>query len=250
MSQPILSAKAVRKTFGKFVALDNVTFDLQPKERRALIGPNGAGKSTFIGCVAGQLPGAEGQIIFKGEDVTKLQPSALAKRGISRTFQISRTFLHLTVFENMMSAFIMARGLWPSLNTRVFSGLEDEVHAMLKNVGMNTRANEAVVDISLGDRKRLEFGMALAADPELLLLDEPTAGMSIKERHHLMDMVVELVESTGKTLLFVEHDIDVVFRVAKIVTVMVRGSVFVEGTPKEIAANEEVQKVYLGEGDH
>jgi branched-chain amino acid transport system ATP-binding protein len=246
----ILSARDIRKTYGKFVALNDVSLDVRRGEKHALIGPNGAGKSTFISCVAGQLPGVQGQISFNGRDITALRPHQLCKRGIARTFQISRAFLQMSVLENMMSALVIAAGKWTSLSMSVFSQNADRACDLLETVGLKDRAGDTVADLSLGDRKRLEFGMALASDPGLLLLDEPTAGMSVRERHHLMEMVSGLVEETGKALLFVEHDIDVVLKIASKVTVMVRGGVLVAGTPQEIAANEDVQAVYLGEGGH
>lgn len=247
--QPLLSARGIRKTFGQFVALNNVDFDLPAGEKHALIGPNGAGKSTFIACIAGQLPGVEGSVMFKGDNITTATPVDLARRGIGRTFQISRAFLDMSVLENLTSAFVIAKGAWFSLRGSVLSEAKDRAQTMLETVGLQKRAAARVADLSLGDRKRLEFGMALANDPDLLLLDEPTAGMSIKERHHLMDLVAARIDETGKTLLFVEHDVDVVLKIATRVTVMVRGTVLAAGTPAEIAANEEVQAVYLG-GHH
>ena len=245
----LLSARGVRKTYGSFVALNNVDFDLPKGERHALIGPNGAGKSTFIACIAGQLAGVEGSISFKGQEVARLMPADLAKRGIGRTFQISRAFLHMTALENLVSAYVIASGRWASLSKSLLAEVADKAGAMLATVALTDRAASKVGDLSLGDRKRLEFGMALACDPDLLLLDEPTAGMSIKERHYLMELVAQRVDETGKTLLFVEHDIDVVLKIAQRVTVMVRGSVLATGAPAEIAANEQVQAVYLG-GHH
>lgn len=248
-AHPLLSARGIRKTFGQFVALNNIDFDLPAGEKHALIGPNGAGKSTFIACIAGQLPGVEGTVLFKGDDITKATPVDLARQGIGRTFQISRAFLDMSVLENMTSAFVIANGAWASLRRSVLVEATDRGQTMLETVGLQHRAGTRVADLSLGDRKRLEFGMALANDPDLLLLDEPTAGMSIKERHHLMDLVASRIDETGKTLLFVEHDIDVVLKIATRVTVMVRGAILADGTPTEIAANEEVQAVYLG-GHH
>lgn len=248
-SDAILSARGLRKAYGSFVALNNVDFDLPRGERHALIGPNGAGKSTFVACIAGQLAGVEGSILFKGQEVARLLPAELARRGIGRTFQISRAFLHLTALENLISAFIIASGRWASLSRSLMAEAGDKAGVMLATVGLTERAGTKVGDLSLGDRKRLEFGMALACDPDLLLLDEPTAGMSIKERHYLMELVATRVDEAGKTLLFVEHDIDVVLKIAQRVTVMVRGAVLATGAPAEIAANDQVQAVYLG-GHH
>lgn len=245
----LLCARRLRKAYGGFVALNNVDFDLPRCERHALIGPNGAGKSTFVACIAGQLPGVEGSILFKGREVARLMPADLARRGIGRTFQISRAFLQMTVLENLVSAYVIASGRWASLSKSLLAEAGDKAAEMLVTVGLMDRASFKVADLSLGDRKRLEFGMALANDPDLLLLDKPTAGMSIKERYHLMDLVAARIDETGKALLFVEHDIDVVLKIATRVTVMVRGAILATGTPEEIAANEEVQAVYLG-GHH
>ncbi len=246
--ETILSARNIRKRYGSFLALKDVSFDLPKGERHALIGPNGAGKSTFIACVAGQLPGVEGKLVFRGEDITSLTPASLAKKGIGRTFQISRAFLQMTVMENIMAAIVISAGRWTSLSRGLYREKLEQAFGLLETVKLADRAGHVVADLSLGDRKRLEFGMALAGDPELLLLDEPTAGMSIKERHYLMEMVATRMEDTGKTLLFVEHDIDVVMKIAQRVTVMARGGVLVAGTPAEIAANADVQAIYLGGG--
>jgi len=245
---PILKTRNLTKAFGEFVALNNVSMDLMPGERRALIGPNGAGKSTFISAVGGQSANVQGEVLFNGKNVTGSHPFEMARHGVGRTFQISRAYLHLTVLENMISALSISKGSWTSLRAQSLAELNDRAWSILEDVGLEGHAGLTVEDISLGDRKRLEFGMVLAGEPQLLMLDEPTAGMSLTERHHLMDLVTDLVERTNKTLLFVEHDIDVVFKVAEKVTVMVRGQILVEGTPTEIAANQDVQNVYLGEG--
>ncbi|MCI4661051.1 MAG: ABC transporter ATP-binding protein [Neomegalonema sp.] len=244
----LLSARHIRKAYGSFIALRDISFDLPRGERHALIGPNGAGKSTFIACIAGQLPGVQGEMLFAGESILSLTPAQLARKGIGRTFQISRAFLEMTVLENMMAAFVITSGGWAGLRARAFKQMLEPAFAMLETVGMAERAGDRVADLSLGDRKRLEFGMALAGDPDLLLLDEPTAGMSIKERHFLMEMVAERVDAEGRTLLFVEHDIDVVMKIAARVSVLVRGAILAVGTPQEIKANDEVQAVYLGGG--
>jgi len=152
------------------------------------------------------------------------------------------------VLENMMAAHVIASGRWASLSRAIYAERIEQACAMLETVGLAERARDRVADLSLGDRKRLEFGMALVGEPDLLLLDEPTAGMSIKERHTLMEMVAERVDAEGRTLIFVEHDIDVVMKIAQRVTVMVRGAVLAVGAPAEIKANDEVQAVYLGGG--
>ncbi len=247
-SKTVLLAEGVGKAFNKFIALDGVNLALRAGERRALIGPNGAGKSTFINVIGGQLPGGTGRIRFEGHDLISLRPERIARLGIARTFQISRSYKVMSVYESMCVSFVSAVGKSFSLFPSLFDDLHDRVWHMLETVGLQDMASARVDDISAGDRKRLEFGMALAAKPRLLLLDEPTAGMGLKERHGLMDLVIEQMQGKELTLLFVEHDIDVVFKYAEFVTVMVRGKVFVEGSPAEIAKNEDVQNVYLGRG--
>ncbi len=244
---PILDAQGVAKQFGRFVALNGVDLNLRAGETRALIGPNGAGKSTFINVVGGQLAASSGAIRFEGRDISNKQPYQIARLGIGRTFQISRTYRQLGVRENLVSAYLTARGLAYSLSRARLRGLAEEAEEMLARVGIAGLAGRRVDDISHGDRKRLEFAMVLAGEPRLLLLDEPTAGMGLQERHGLMELVAAEVARRRLTLLFVEHDIDVVFKIADRITVMARGQVFVEGTAAEIAADTEVQRIYLGE---
>ncbi|SME90978.1 amino acid/amide ABC transporter ATP-binding protein 1, HAAT family [Tistlia consotensis] len=246
--RPILEAEGVARQFGRFVALGGVDLALEAGEKRALIGPNGAGKSTFINVVGGQLAASAGTIRLDGRDVTGLQPHQLARSGLGRTFQISRTYRQMSVRENLVAAYLVARGHGYSLSRGRLRALAAEAEALLERVGIAGLAERPADDISHGDRKRLEFAMVLAGEPRLLLLDEPTAGMGLKERHELMDLVAEEASGRGLTLLFVEHDIDVVFRIADRITVMARGQVFAEGTADEIAADREVQRIYLGEG--
>ncbi len=245
-AETLLTARKITKTFGRFVALAGVTLDLRRGERRALIGPNGAGKTTFISVLGGQQaadPG--GEILFEGRDITRAPPQALARMGIGRTFQVSRTFAKLSVFENMVAALVPQAGAY-SLRRSGISRLADAAMHMLEEIGLAGHAGMAAETISLADRKRLEFGMVLATDPRLLLLDEPTAGMGLGERGELMEMMMRHVRGRGVTLLFVEHDIDMVFRYADTITVMARGSVFAEGPPDAIAADPAVQDIYLG----
>jgi branched-chain amino acid transport system ATP-binding protein len=245
----ILSTDNLTKKFGAFTALKNVSFKLEKGARHALIGPNGAGKSTLISCLCGQSQGVEGKVIYDGKDISGLPPYEIFKHGIGRTFQVSRTYLKMNAFENMVAAILVSKGIWRSILPKAFFDVKDEAWQALETVGLQKDAEKIVGEMSLSDRKRLEFGMTLASDSEVLMLDEPTAGMSLEERYFLMDMVTELVQKKQKSLLFVEHDIDVVLKIAQKVTVMVRGEVFVEGTPSEIAQNEDVQNVYLGEGE-
>ena len=246
-ADPILVAKNVHKTYGRFMALAGVDFELARGERRALIGPNGAGKTTFISIIGGQQGGgARGSVHFGGVDISGATPHRIARLGIGRTFQISRTFRRLTVLDNMLAALLTTAGGSLGLSTARLRALREPAMGMLDEVSLAAAADHQVEDLSHGDRKRLEFGMVLATRPRLLLLDEPTAGMGLAERSSLMEMMVRHTTQREITLLFVEHDIDIVFRFADRITVMARGRVFAEGTPAEIAANRSVQDIYLG----
>jgi branched-chain amino acid transport system ATP-binding protein len=244
---PLLVARNIQKSYGRFVALAGVDMALARGERRALIGPNGAGKTTFISVIGGQQPGGPGgSVLFAGRDISGATPQAIARLGIGRTFQISRTFRKLTVLENMLAALLGNGGGAFAPGTHRLGALREPALTMLREVGLADRAGEPAEEISHGDRKRLEFGMVLATRPRLLLLDEPTAGMGLAERAALMEMMVRHIAERDITLLFVEHDIDIVFRFADVITVMARGKVFAEGTPAEIAADRSVQDIYLG----
>jgi branched-chain amino acid transport system ATP-binding protein len=246
-ADPIFVAKNVNKSYARFVALAGVDLELKRGERRALIGPNGAGKTTFISIVGGQQRGgASGSVHFCGVDISGATPHRIARLGIGRTFQISQTFGRLSVLENMLAALLANAGGALGLSTARLRALREPALAMLGEVGLADAAGDLAQDLSYGDRKRLEFGMVLATRPRLLLLDEPTAGMGIAERRGLMEMMVRHTTEREITLLFVEHDIDIVFRFADRITVMARGKVFAEGTPAEIAADRSVQDIYLG----
>ncbi len=245
-AEAILEVHGLRKSFGRFVALNGVELALPAGERRAVIGPNGAGKTTLVNVLDGQLGVDGGEVLFEKRPITGLLPFQIARLGIGRTFQISSTMRRLTVFENMLAAHDLAGGHTFSLNANRLRRLREPVMVSLEQIQLAHLAEQTVESISHGDRKRLEFGMVLAGDPRLLLLDEPTAGMGLQERHDLMDLVLRHVNERKLSLLFIEHDIDIVFRVADRITVMAQGKVFAEGTPDDIARNEEVQRIYLG----
>lgn len=242
----VLTVKGLRKSFGRFLALDGMDLTVRQGEVRAVIGPNGAGKTTLINVLGGQLVGDAGEIDFAGSRLMNRYPHQVSALGIARTFQMSSTFRRMSVYDNMLSAHNTAGGRWFSIRVERLRALRDAVMADLERIGLAHLADQVVDDISHGDRKRLEFGMVLASRAALLLLDEPTAGMGLQERHDLIDLVLREVRERKLTLLFVEHDIDVVFRAADTITVMALGKVFAEGAPHEIAANEQVQEIYLG----
>ena len=236
-----LSVRGLRKRFGDFVALDGVDMSVNRGEVRAVIGPNGAGKTTLINVLSGHYVADAGDVHVEGKRLKRQYPHQVSRLGVGRTFQISSTFRRMTVYDNMLCAHNSRRDNWLSLKVSQLRNLRD-----LVTIRLNHLATQVVDDISHGDRKRLEFGMVLATQPQLLLLDEPTAGMGLSERHELIDLVLDVSRERGLTLLFVEHDIDVVFKAAEQITVMALGKVFAEGTPAEIAQNSDVQEIYLG----
>ena len=223
-----------------------MSLDLRPGEVRALIGPNGAGKTTLLNLLTGQLSCDDGLLLFKGERINGLPPERIWRRGISRTFQITATFSSLTTLENLQVAILSHQGRSRDLVSRAAHLAREPAMDFLRVVGLHDQAGKVCATLAFGDLKRLELAIALANGPELLVLDEPTAGMAPQERLDLMALAVDLVREQGLTLLFTEHDMDVVFSVAHRITVMHQGRMVAEGTPQAVRDNPRVQAVYLG----
>jgi branched-chain amino acid transport system ATP-binding protein len=245
--EPLLRVVGVRRAFGGVRAVDGVSFDLVRGEIRALIGPNGAGKSTLFNVLTGLLPADGGAVAYRGEPILGLAPHAIWRRGVSRTFQITATFATLSALENVQVARLSHTG-----GSRVLLRSADRLEvvrsrALLEQVGLGAEAARPAGVLAYGDLKKLELAIALANDPELLLLDEPTAGMAPAERGALMALTASLARERKLTVLFTEHDMDVVFAVAERIMVLHQGRVIAEGTPHEVRADPEVQAVYLGE---
>ena len=243
----MLSVRGLRKVFGGVRAVDDVSLDLRRGEIRALIGPNGAGKTTFFNMLTGQLRPDAGEVRLHGERISGLPPHAIWRRGVSRTFQITATFATLSVLVNVQVARLSAarRSLTLFRNAR---RLETErARALLSRVGLAAEATRPAGILAYGDLKKLELAVALANDPAVLLLDEPTAGMASAERGELMRLVVSIARAGGQTVLFTEHDMDVVWSAADRVLVLHQGRVIAEGTPDAVRADPTVQQVYLGE---
>ena len=243
---PVLRVDGVRKFFGGVRAVDGVSVALARGEIRALIGPNGAGKSTLFNILTGQLTADAGAVTFRGERISGLPPYAIWRRGVSRTFQITATFATLSVLENVQAARLSHAGR--SLNLAIPAhGLErDRSYALLEHVGLRQQAARPAGVLAYGDLKKLELAIALANDPALLLLDEPTAGMAPAERGALMALTARIARERDLTVLFTEHDMDVVFAVADRIMVLHQGRVIADGAPADVRANREVQAVYLG----
>jgi branched-chain amino acid transport system ATP-binding protein len=233
----VLEVAGVRRAFGGVRAVDGVSFALQRGEIRALIGPNGAGKSTFFNILTGQLRPDSGDVRWRGRSITGMPPYGIWRLGISRTFQITATFATLTVLENVQVARLSHVGRSGALVVPAARLEVDRARALLAQVGL----------LAYGDLKKLELAIALANDPELLLLDEPTAGMAPGERGALMALTARIARERVLTVLFTEHDMDVVFAIAERIMVLHQGRVIADGTPAAVRANREVQAVYLGE---
>ena len=247
MSEPILRIDGLAKRFGGLEALGGVNLSVSRGDFRAIIGPNGAGKSTFFNTMTGLLRPDAGRVIFEGRDVTGESPHRLARRGVGRTFQITSVFQDLNALENVqVSLLAHARrnwNVWPAASALHASRARE----LLALVGLAASAGRLAGTLAHGDQKRLELAIALASEPRLLLLDEPTAGMAAQERLESIRLVHRVARELGVSCVFTEHDMAVVFAVASHITVLHQGRVLAEGTPAEVRARREVQQVYLGE---
>jgi len=243
----LLVAANLHKAFDGVVAARDVSFTVAAGELVAIIGPNGAGKSTTFNMIGGQLRPDHGTITFEGQPITGLPPRAIFRRGVGRTFQIAQTFVSMSVVENVQMALISAhhetRALWQPA-TRFH---RDAALHLLESVGMATDAERPVSELSYGDVKRIELAIAIASEPKLLLMDEPTAGMAPRERAALMQLVATIARERRIGILFTEHDMDAVFAHADRIIVLMRGAVIAAGTPEEVRADARVKEVYLGE---
>ncbi len=245
----LLVAQGLHKSFGGVVAARDVDFTLQRGEMLAIIGPNGAGKSTVFNMVGGQLRPDRGRVLLDGQDITNASPQKRFRRGVGRTFQVAQTFPSMTVAENVQMALVSchreAHALWSPARSRH----RDKALELLSRVGMAEAAERSCSALAYGDVKRVELAIALAGQPKLLLMDEPTAGMAARERAELMDLTAAIAEAQGIGVLFTEHDMDVVFGHAARVLVLLRGRIIASGAPDEIRRNPEVRRAYLGD-DH
>ena len=246
---PALEARGVVKRFGGLVATNDVSLAFEKGARHALIGPNGAGKTTLINLLTGVLAPTSGEIVLAGRDVTRLTPHQRARRGIARTFQINQLFLDMTPLETVTLSAAAARGragVWWHGAARERESL-DRAGALLERFGLSDVMGTRVASLPYGKQRLLEIAVAIASEPQVLLLDEPAAGVPEDERHEILAIVESLPKEV--TVVLIEHDMDLVFSFADRITVLVGGAVFTEGTVAEIAANPDVRRVYLGEGD-
>jgi branched-chain amino acid transport system ATP-binding protein len=244
-AEPILQLRGIGRRFGGVVAVSNVDLAVRAGERRAILGPNGAGKTTLFNLVSGEFPPSGGTVELFGRDVTAAPARMRARMGLSRTFQTSRLFGGLSVEDNLYLAVLGVRdGHLRLVKTGADQEIRDKARAMAEAIGLSDRLDVMVAELSHGEQRQLEVGMARVAEPKLMMLDEPAAGLSRAERVTLTETLLALDPSI--TLILIEHDMDVALRVAEWVTMMHEGRVIVEGTPAEIRANETVHALYLG----
>jgi branched-chain amino acid transport system ATP-binding protein len=244
-AEPILQLRGIGRRFGGVVAVAGVDLKVGAGERRAILGPNGAGKTTLFNLVSGEFPPSAGTVELFGRDVTEAPARTRARMGLSRTFQTSRLFGGLSVEDNLYLAVLGVGGRHLRLvNSRPDAEMREQALAMAEAIGLGDRLDTPVAELSHGEQRQLEVGMARVAKPKLMMLDEPAAGLSRAERVTLTEMLLAL--DPAITLILIEHDMDVALRVAEWVTMMHDGRVIVEGTPDEIRANELVHDLYLG----
>jgi branched-chain amino acid transport system ATP-binding protein len=258
----MLQVEAVHKSFGDFTAVYGANLTVDKGELVAVIGPNGAGKTTLFNLISGQLKADKGRIVFKGEEINGLPPYEICKRGIGRSFQIVNIFHRLTVFENVQVAVLSQQRRSSNLFSPAQNLAVEETNRLLERVGLSHKAGNIAGSLSHGDQKILEIAIALGNEPELLILDEPTAGMSPEETAATMELVKQLASPStslpsttlgtgrkgaqGLTILFCEHDMEVVFDIAQSIMVMHHGQTLIQGKPEEVRRNREVQEAYLG----
>jgi branched-chain amino acid transport system ATP-binding protein len=240
----LLRTEGLTVRFGGLTALNSVSLAVRRGEIRAIIGPNGAGKSTFFNCLTGVIRPTSGRIVLDGEDITGLPPDRISRKSLARSYQITNIMPGATVLENVRIAAQSRRHGWSLLrHHRAFRDVLDRSRAVLASVGLADKEDELAANLSHGEQRNLEIGIALATEPKLLCLDEPTAGMSVTETHATVELVRRI--ATDLTILIVEHDMEVVMGLARTITVLHYGEVLAEGAPAEIQANARVQEVYL-----
>jgi branched-chain amino acid transport system ATP-binding protein len=234
------------KKFGGLVALNNVSLEVKEGEIRGIIGPNGAGKTTLFNCIAGIIRPTKGKIFFRNEDITGLPPYKIARKGISLAFQLINIFPNMKVYENVMvGANSKSPRPWLFYRSSNYGDIRKKAEEICDVVGLGEKKYETAGNLSYGDKKLLEIAMALATDPYLLLLDEPTSGVSVAEHYKIAECIKEL--SKSKTIILIEHNVAFVCQLASTITVLNEGSILCEGPPTKIIENEDVKRVYLGE---
>lgn len=244
----LLETKDLTIRFGGHTAVDHVTFTLPEKQFKSVIGPNGAGKTTFFNLLSGELKPTEGEVFFKGQSLKGVSAVDRTRLGLGRSFQITNVFPNLTVFENVRLA-VQSREkirypFWKAALS--YKNLADETHVLLEQVLLDSKSHMVASQLSHGEKRKLEIAMLLALDTEILLLDEPTAGMSLEEVPAILDVIRSIKEQGTKTILLIEHKMDMILDLSDSIMVLFNGKLLADGTPEEIMQNETVQQAYLG----
>jgi branched-chain amino acid transport system ATP-binding protein len=242
----MLRVEQLNKFFGDFKAVNEANLTVEKGHLVAVIGPNGAGKTTLFNLITGQLQPDDGKIVFNDENISKLPPHEICRKGISRSFQIANIFPRLSVFRNIQVSVLAQQKLSNKLFRPAHQLVIEETNQILESVGLVDRKLDVAGSLSHGDKRTLEIAIALGNEPGLLILDEPTAGMSPDETTATMLLIQRLADEQGLTILFCEHDMEVVFNVAQSIMVMQQGHTIVQGSPEEVRQNSEVQEAYLG----
>lgn len=242
----VLSTQGLTKEFKGFIAVDDVDLDVKRGDIHALIGPNGAGKTTVFNLLTKFLPSTSGNVFYNGTNVTDAKPAELARKGMVRSFQISATFMHLTVLENVRLALQRSLGtsfhFWRSGKT--LNQLNERVMELLEQVGLSRHVGDLAAELPYGQRRALEFATTLAVDPEVMLLDEPTQGMGHEDVDRVADLIKQI--SANRTILMVEHNLSVVAKLSDRITVLQRGAILTEGTYEEVSSDQRVKEAYMG----
>jgi branched-chain amino acid transport system ATP-binding protein len=248
---PFLRMDKVSRHFGSLKAVDGVSFEMHAGEMRAVIGPNGAGKTTFFNLISGLLPPTTGEVVFEGENITQQTVVRRVAKGIVRTFQITEILPDLSVYENIRVGVETAAKLnskpWISRSER--AAVHERVTELMNIVHLSAKANRTVGELAHGDQRVVEVAVALSLKPRLLLLDEPTAGMGDSETDHMVDLIRRLHQQQGMSILFIEHDMDIVFGIAERITVLDQGRVLADGSPDAISNDPKVRAAYLGSAE-
>jgi branched-chain amino acid transport system ATP-binding protein len=242
----MLDVRKLRKSFAGFVAVGGVSLTVDTGQIAAVIGPNGAGKSTLFNLITGHIRPDSGQVLLDGYDITSAAPHRICRMGIGRSFQRTNIFPRLSVFENVQAALLAHRGRGRNFWSDSETFYREETADLLASIGLAGRERTVAGTLSYGNQKQLELGIALASDPAVLLLDEPTAGMSASETRETIELLSRITAARGLTLVFTEHDMEVVFGIAEKVAVLHQGRLLAEGTPAEVRSDPEVRRVYLG----
>ncbi len=243
----MLQVQDIHKNFGDFKAVNGAHLSVGEGEEVAVIGPNGAGKTTLFNLITGQLKPDQGKITFMNEDISRLPTYQICLKGLARSFQIANIFHRLSVFRNVQVSVLSQKGLSGKLFRPAQKMAVTETNNILESVGLLEKAQYIAGSLSHGDQRMLEIAIALGNEPKMLILDEPTAGMSPEETTSTMALIKQLAETRGLTILFCEHDMDVVFNVSQSIMVMHHGSTIIQGKPEEVRADSDVQEAYLGD---